>query len=620
MLKSAAAVVVALAGLWCGAGKVLAQEGGCTRARLGAADRQVERVLTGQVAAEEATAAYLALLHCAGTAGDDALDSLLRPHVARTMLLLPDSVRRRVMLDPHAARTSAFHPGAGALLATWWRRQDPLPATARNERLEEHLTRLAHALPRYASAERVTGLDDRGVVYVRLGPPEQRHQIRFDDARFRRDVFRFGVAVDPQDFPENALWLYPSIDRAGYFLFVRRGAAFYLGSTADLVPPSLSDALGTSERDMNVAVSLLAALRYIYGQLALYHIDFAERFAQVERYALWQESQQIAAEAGLAPPLGQRDAEVGAGREARQVYADPTLGIEAPAAFVQEVMTQSAHADRQAVRRRAALPRQHAAPVEERAAAGALPMALRTARFLAEDGTTRLEVYWSPLPGGLGTGSSTLIASAALLDGGYRRRRTQTERLALTMPEVADAVLPPQTMAVPLGPVAEAGPPRVRLQWDQHDATGRLLRRAVRRLDELQPLNADPAHLEMSDLRPVFWSADAPVPDDPTEALPYPFDGLTSHTALALVFDVYHLTYGADDRTCTRVSYEVEQDDQRLAAGTAQRTDPTRRVRDVVVIEPQAWRGARHVLLRIRVQDCVSGEQAARTLAFEVRS
>lgn len=54
----------------------------------------------------------------------------------------------------------------------FWKNQDPTPTTDRNERLEEHLRRVAYADQTFSShRER---WDDRGRIYVRFGEPEER--------------------------------------------------------------------------------------------------------------------------------------------------------------------------------------------------------------------------------------------------------------------------------------------------------------------------------------------------------------------------------------------------------------------------------------------------------------
>ena len=54
-----------------------------------------------------------------------------------------------------------LQPAAGSFLATLWRTQDPLPASALNERVAEHLARVAYSTKNYAFSGGRTGFDDR---------------------------------------------------------------------------------------------------------------------------------------------------------------------------------------------------------------------------------------------------------------------------------------------------------------------------------------------------------------------------------------------------------------------------------------------------------------------------
>ncbi len=60
-----------------------------------------------------------------------------------------------------------------AFIEQFWRRRDPNPATAHNEFKEEHYRRLV-----YANEHFTAGLDgwasDRGMIYIRFGPPDRR--------------------------------------------------------------------------------------------------------------------------------------------------------------------------------------------------------------------------------------------------------------------------------------------------------------------------------------------------------------------------------------------------------------------------------------------------------------
>src|ERR1700722_16559473 len=59
----------------------------------------------------------------------------------------------------------------------FWRRRDPTPDTVENEYREEYYRRLAYANEQFA--EGMPGwMTDRGNLYIRYGPPDEREQVR----------------------------------------------------------------------------------------------------------------------------------------------------------------------------------------------------------------------------------------------------------------------------------------------------------------------------------------------------------------------------------------------------------------------------------------------------------
>jgi len=55
----------------------------------------------------------------------------------------------------------------------YWMERDPTPATTRNERWEEHLRRIAYARRAFPSLTS-PWMDDRGRIYIKYGPPDER--------------------------------------------------------------------------------------------------------------------------------------------------------------------------------------------------------------------------------------------------------------------------------------------------------------------------------------------------------------------------------------------------------------------------------------------------------------
>ena len=58
----------------------------------------------------------------------------------------------------------------------FWLRRDPTPPTVENEFREEHYRRIAYANDRFASARLPGWETDRGMIYIRFGPPDERAQ------------------------------------------------------------------------------------------------------------------------------------------------------------------------------------------------------------------------------------------------------------------------------------------------------------------------------------------------------------------------------------------------------------------------------------------------------------
>lgn len=244
------------------------------------AARFVEATFDGRrdAAYAQAAEAYLTLL--------DALDLGLPPEAARALdaqlgalrNVLPEQLAHALGLGPRPG--AALAPGSGARLAAWWRSQDPLPATPRNERVEEHLQRVAHARAHFSPSGR---LDDRGVLYVRLGAPSLRNAIDFDDAGFRRKVLDRSTRITTADFPKAELWVYQNVDEWAQYLLVGRGERFQMGDVDDLLPPGMAN-VGPDERGSGKARALVRTLAEIYRQLALYHPSYAASYTE---YASW---------------------------------------------------------------------------------------------------------------------------------------------------------------------------------------------------------------------------------------------------------------------------------------------------------------------------------------------
>ena len=121
---------------------------------------------------------------------------------------------------------------------------------------------------------------------------------------------------------------------------------------------------------------------------------------------------------------------------------------------------------------------------------------------------------------------------------------------------------------------------------------------------------------------------------NPTErATPYPFRRLTPDTPLLLSFEVYHLTYGPNDRTNYSISYEVEGQTQRGWTRLLRGQD-TQRTRTTITREGTSRRSDEQILLdlseierdepqtvrvTVRVTDEQTGTTVSRSLDFVLR-
>ena len=96
-----------------------------------------------------------------------------------------EAMGRLVLLgDRREAFLQAGRSGREALLAEFWDELDPDPTTAGNEALEEFKRRVSYVNRYLGGMGRAGPVDDRGLVYVLLGPPDE---------------------IEKQDVPVNAL-------------------------------------------------------------------------------------------------------------------------------------------------------------------------------------------------------------------------------------------------------------------------------------------------------------------------------------------------------------------------------------------------------------------------------
>lgn len=260
----------------------------------------------------------------------------------------------------------------------------------------------------------------------------------------------------------------------------------------------------------------------------------------------------------------------------------------------------------------------------------ALPVAVRHARFLDPDGSTRTEVYWSVAPR---AEDAVILATVVQETADHRRRAVHyTRHLLHGAAQDARGVSAPQTYTVR----GDTGVFHLAFEWAVYTPwpaggpspeAGPRLGVATRRADSLAALRPDAGALEMSDLKPVLLPEAAGVEAVLAgEAAPYPYDVLTPGQPVALYFEVYHLTFGADDRTRYTVAYEVARGpERRLLPGRAASGTTAARItyagdgttaREAIVLDLEAWDGEGELTITVRVTDENTGRQVERDLRF----
>lgn len=611
------------------------------------ADAMISRVIhtlkadTTAEALEHVSEAYLDILESADTPQGQQEREVIHKHLAQAIFLLPDSLKDTILSKPFQPREPLvpIAPEAGQALASWWRSQDPLPATLLNERVMEHLLRIGTAIDQYAHEPSTAGFDDRGHVFIRYGPPRMRGIIQTDLFESRKVLQQFAIPLPgPMIVPTNEFWAYRHLDDRLQFVFLLKNGRYRISSPEDLIPDELRSASRRSGRrqvavgnapanrvDEAYARALIAAYQTIYTDLARYHPAYEEQVQQLEFYAA-----DIRATSGLDLSDNQTDLAASAG------------GISS-SSYVQGMSSQFVSTARQArIARDQDAPRQFSSAMN-RVIPLSVPM--RPARFLNEAGETRLELNWSHIPGTLAI-TQDMIEQLSLQDSLSRDRflinfsiveqgpdysRTdgsQLTYLASNLEEGSSA--PIQSLQVEL----KKALPRLSLQWNQYtyqqSETGDIqarneLKIGVQHIDDLRPLSNEAGVLEMSDPKPVYLGNDdlAVYFDESDENAPpaYPFTTLTAETPLGLYFEVYELFYGEDNLAHFTVEYEVtrgarRRNNRNTTSATASYTSSTRTSREFIAIDLTESDFEGPLDIRLRITDEISQQQVERTLRF----
>lgn len=573
-----------------------------------------------------ATDLYLGVISRWGTPMPKADEALVKRLVDQALLVVPESAREGWPAD-----------SAGVALANWWRLQDPLPATPTNERLIEHLERVAYARHHFADRRADLGFDHRGKIYVRLGQPSQRRQLDYFRPQLVQRIHELRISMDnnllvsPSSFNSSEVWYYHG-PQPYHFLFVAEGRQYRLGEVTDIIPLSIRSALDATGRGGAKADVILEILRAVYEQLAAYHISYVQRLHDVDGVLSQLEiAAREEAHFGERETLTARRADYSAVMRARG-EAIPGVGTPTLAAgnFVEAARREDVLVQRE---REARAPASHSNVLD---GIEFLAIGTHVARFLNRDGTTRAEIYWAPqenaLPLSRGlqdlagerlrTHQDQIVRTTLVRNAGSAARDVHTVHYHTVPRRVVSSVEPLGVQTIVADSLGEGE--SFAVQWDQLLASigedvvdvGPTARIAVLRTDEFELLHGD-GRLEMSDLKPMLAAT--------REA--YPFQSVELTMPLALYFEVYGLTFGPEDQVDFRVDYEItlrreggllRRSREETTSGNLFSTIFGTRTEQYLILDPARWRGAQEAEIQISVSDRNTGHEVRRSITFDL--
>jgi GWxTD domain-containing protein len=513
----------------------------------------------------------------------------------------------------------ALAPGIGERLVIFWRQADRLPATVRNERLAEHLARIA-----YVRSNLLVGdgrIDDRAATYIRFGEPRRKDVIRpesgttFSAERMHRQRERVGYMPEI-NVPTNEIWVYTNIDASIHFLFIldERSKQYRFGSATELLPRTWAGSLRRT-------TDFLHVMETLYRQLSLNHADYGLLYSDVANYNMTSRS-------GVS-----------------QAVSMP------PRSFASSALSESQTLDYQIEQnQRDILPTDYTNIRED---IERLPIEARVARFLAGDGSTRTEVYWGTAVEALYPDRSSrrdlrrygieesggdlrfMLSATALMQGeDFTPIDRRVRRYNLGPFGVESGLLSPGPMI--LSEAEESY--RLSLQWDllAYDEDGRpgpLVKYQTETVGVIEPLDVSDGRFEVSDLKPMVLTDDGIPVDIDDEARIYPFRRLGADAQLALAFEVYNLTASDNGQYRYAIEYTVSREEgggllRRLIPGR-QTTgdDATARASfdsytssdySFLLVDLADWNANGPIEITLRFIDEMTGATVERNIDFDV--
>ena len=530
----------------------------------------------------DATEMYISLLK---QASEQQLSEELVWHLHLLDLIVPPTGPVRTALSALQGDTGRL--ADVATLVQWWHQQDPIPATFVNERVVEHLSRAYHALNNFALKHSPLRVDDRGEIFIRLGIPGQRTEVKLRNAGFHLRPVRHTLA-------RNEFWVYRHINENAHYFFVKKSnrLGYKIAAVVDLLPTQVR----TRQEEASI---LLIWLEDIYRQLSADHEHYGPLYDTVSNYA------SIASSEGASPYSF-----------TKQLLQDGNVLHN----FHQESRSREV-------------------PISATQVLGSaisLHPCLRWARFLEPEGTTRLNVSWTLNSKSLqpdrqkirslqrkgAEPSENFLLTAYLITRKPNYTPASLRLLQYYLPNVVNSALPVHTWVTR----GIQGSINLALQWNhswaQPDASGQpqpsaMLGIGVQTLDSIPALNSSGQVLEMSDILLTALNNEG-LPD---EKMPVVATHWAPETPLGIYFEAYFLRFNEDDRTSYTVSYEVQNmgDSREAAIGTSTTHESeSSNVREHIVLDVSDLQASHQVSITVRVMDNTSGDTVKRSVVLDL--
>lgn len=511
----------------------------------------------------------------------------LRDAYPRAAMLFLQLLDDSPVAPRHQAQAAFLARDGESVSPGWWGPRDPLPATAWNERLFEHLERVSVAEQMFGDADDERLFDDRGEVFVRYGAPNRRTRIvNFELLKI--------FAGESAFVPENELWVYENLGPYGHYLFVKESGRYRRATTLDLMPDALRDPFQSSRHSRGASVMAIG-MHEVYRQLAQHSSVYVHMLSKLSDLRDRLTADALEAGTRVDRLLSSASMDVSAGLSVE--LFDEIRGLDDAVEAVRRDSLQSS------VTR---------IPDE-------LPLIARSARFLEEDQTTRVDVFWAIPPDEDGASPSRIRVTAIEYDVGYDRRQVHRSAIDLGATD--------RYAVTSLRGVGD--PFHVAVQVDQsrseETAAYQAVRSGVYRRDSVRALRSDPARLEMSDLVPMELGRG--------EMTPFMRSSVAPGNALGLRFEVYNLTYDSDDLVHYRVDYAISRrrdvallarlfgkSEKVVVSGSADYAAAATRTAETIHLDLGELTAGTVLRIDVTVTDLVTNRSVERALHLPVRT